>query len=203
MTQYTTSEPTQEIPYGYCHCGCGEKTNISRHNDLRDGAVKGKPMRYISGHNRRADFVVRFLSYVDKSLPLLCWNWTGGKNKYGYGRINFHGRILAAHRVSYELFVGPFPEHLRVCHSCDNPACVNPSHLFLGTDADNVCDCISKGRNCRGERVASAKLTEQQVLDIRAKYANGLALQRELASEYGVSRMQISDIVCGKAWKHL
>jgi hypothetical protein len=109
----------------------------------------------------------------------------------------------AAHRVSYEMANGLIPDDLQVCHHCDNPSCVNPDHLFLGTNSDNVADCISKGRQTRGSSHPVAKLTEQQVLDIRTKYASGLFLQREIAAEYGITQDNVSYIIHRKTWKHI
>lgn len=85
-----------------------------------------------------------------KSIPIPesgCWIWTEYCNNHGYGRFRVDGKKTLAHRASYEAFIGPIPEGMLVCHKCDTPACVNPSHLFLGTDKDNVRDCINKGRH--------------------------------------------------------
>ena len=203
MTQYTTSEPTQEIPYGYCHCGCGEKTRIAKQNDRRDGVIKGEPMRYVNGHNCRVDIVSRFWSKVHVSDPSSCWEWTGAKKFGGYGEIGHEGKNKSAHRLAYEFANGPIPEGLFVCHRCDNPACVNPSHLFVGTQLENALDCVEKGRMPRGNNRAFSKLTDSQVLEIRARYSSGSVYQADLASEYGVSESNISAIVRRVKWKHL
>lgn len=76
-----------------------------------------------------------------------CWNWTRYRNEWGYGRLRVNGEKQLAHRVSFQLFRGPIPAGMLVCHTCDNPACINPSHLFLGTNQDNVTDCMAKGRH--------------------------------------------------------
>jgi hypothetical protein len=90
----------------------------------------------------------RFFNKVNKTNS--CWNWTHSTNKFGHGMFSFQGKTLGAHRFSFELHKGPIPSDLFVCHSCDNPACVNPSHLWLGTAKDNVQDMISKNRYNNG-----------------------------------------------------
>ena len=97
----------------------------------------------------------RFWEKVDKRGDDECWEWTGAKtrpNAYGYFRVS--GSLAVAHRVSYELAYGGIPEDKQICHTCDNPACVNPSHLFVGTHTDNMQDKVAKGRNARGPKGA-------------------------------------------------
>lgn len=196
MTQYTTSESAQEIPYGYCHCGCGEKTRVPV-----QGKDKGIPKHYKSGHNGRRDFLPRFWSKVDMSDLDGCWIWIGSRTTAGYGHIAFCGKQVYAHRVSYELHIGPIPKGLLVCHHCDNQACVNPSHLFAGTNTDNMADCATKGRTRR--TVTRTRFSDQQVVDIRAKYATGLATHRSLAAEYDVGKSTIASIVRRDSFKHI
>lgn len=86
----------------------------------------------------------RFLSKVNKTEN--CWEWRGAKRSRDYGNFNLNGKPTLAHRVSYELFIGKIPKDILVCHRCDNQSCVNPNHLFLGTQKDNVRDCLNKGR---------------------------------------------------------
>jgi hypothetical protein len=90
----------------------------------------------------------RFYSKVEKTSS--CWNWTHSKNKFGHGMFSFQGKTIGAHRFSFDLHKGSLPHNLFVCHSCDNPSCVNPSHLWLGTAKDNAQDMIKKGRHNNG-----------------------------------------------------
>jgi hypothetical protein len=130
-----------------------------------------------------------------------CWEWTACKDRGGYGQFGFAGRQEGAHRVSYQMYVGELPDGLCVLHHCDNPSCVNPAHLFLGTNADNTRDCLSKGRvvSSFGENNGKSKLTTTQISEIRKMYAAG-TIQRVIAKEFGVTRACICHIVLYKRW---
>jgi hypothetical protein len=149
----------------------------------------------------------RFWSHVDRQ-PDGCWTWKGGKgryNRFSYAR----GKFAQAHRLAYELTNGPIPPGSLVCHRCDNPACVNPAHLFAGAQTDNMRDMARKGRwrssvaNRPGASNPSAKLTDSQVIEIRQRYKQGGVTQRTLAHEYGLHHSTIHLIVSAKKWKHL
>jgi hypothetical protein len=144
----------------------------------------------------------RFWKYVNKSDG--CWEWTGQKTtSMGYGRIRDTGnKYIRSHRLSYELHIGPIPDDMLVLHACDNPSCVNPSHLFLGTHQENTNDRVKKGRSAHGEGNGSARLTRSQVLDIR-KRAGEWGSQKALAKEYGVSSSRINEIVNRVTWTHI
>jgi len=147
------------------------------------------------------DLKSRLLDKVKPNCDTGCWEWTAAKLKCGYGIIATPGRInKLAHRVSYELHCGEIPDGLFVCHTCDNRTCINPSHLFVGTNAENMADMRAKGRQRRGVTQRSAKLTEADVIAIRA--ADGV-LHRDLAQRYGVDKSQISCIRSGKYWSHV
>lgn len=147
----------------------------------------------------------RFWAKVDRRAPNECWPWTAAVNEHGYGVMRPEGRrsgpTVKAHRVSLML-AGVDIGGLVIRHSCDNPPCVNPAHLSVGTKADNSADMVSRDRHARGSRSGTSKLTEAQVVDIRRRAAAG-ELHRVLATEYGVSRPTITQIVSGRTWRHV
>lgn len=155
----------------------------------------------------------RLWEKVDKSGD--CWVWTASsRNNQGYGLINTGGHdgpVRLAHRVAYELTSGPIPEGMEVCHRCDNPLCCRPDHLLLGTHAENMRDMGDKGRAAtatldlhrprfRGVAHGQAKLSGEQVREIRTRYAAGGVRQTDLAREYGVTQMAISRVVRGASY---
>ena len=134
-----------------------------------------------------------------------CWLWTGGTNKpgeegYGIARGPDGKRRWRVHRLVWTVANGPIPSDAKVLHSCDVRRCCNPKHLFLGTTQDNSDDMVSKGRSTAGERNPSAKLTEAQVLDMRAAHASGRATHRELAKRFGVSKSLVAKIIQRRRW---
>ncbi len=142
--------------------------------------------------------IARFWKYVDTSAGLFgCWKWIGCIGQDGYGKIRIGNRHMRAHRVVWELTQGEILDGLCVCHRCDNPPCVNPAHLFLGTNIDNVRDREKKDRNNHvvGESHPQHKLTDVQVDEIRTRYANGGITMQALADQFGVGLAQIWRIV--------
>lgn len=134
-----------------------------------------------------------------------CWIWTGSASTYHgltYGQMRFNNRTALAHRVSWILHHGEIPPGIMICHKCDNPICVNPSHLFLGTAKDNAVDRETKrrGHNRANERNARAKLTREQVHEIRTKYKPFKYGSYRLANEYGVCHSTVLKIVKGDLW---
>lgn len=139
--------------------------------------------------------------YLDVEMTN-CKLWTGARSGDGYGTVTIKGKQLAAHRVAWEEANGSIQSGLWVLHRCDNPLCVNPEHLFLGTAKDNTQDCIRKGRRNtrRGSMLPQAKLDEETVRQIRA--LAGTKRQSKIAREFGVSDATVSLIVRGKLWQH-
>lgn len=147
--------------------------------------------------------IARFLQKFVQGNPNECWEWQAGRQKFGYGTIWHNGSSMLAHRFSYEYFVGPIPEGLLILHSCDNPPCVNPAHLHPGTYQTNSDECFERGRGNRakGEKQSKAKLTAEDVIQIRTTHAKDpIAV---VASKFGVSDVLISYIRLRRIWKHI
>lgn len=191
------------------------------------------PSTFAEINQRHRASAGRFWARVDRRGPDECWEWTGYRLRLGYGRLTYHGRTTAAHRLAYAFAHGPIPEGLFICHRCDNPPCCNPAHLFLGTVADNNADMRAKGRHrtgdqhplrlhpecCargdrsgarthperlrRGSAAGPAKLTDDQVRAIRTRWEQGGISQRVLGRAYGVSPSHISGIVHRRFWTHI
>lgn len=140
-----------------------------------------------------------------------CWIWQGALNRSGYGRTHWRGKLIGAHVFSYRLHTGDedFPRGTMICHTCDNPACVNPAHLYKGSGKTNSRDMVARGRHpqCRkvGIEVNTAKLKEEEVLMIRSLWVNDSSYENRklLAGRFGVSLSNIKNITDGKSWKHL
>ena len=132
-----------------------------------------------------------------------CWEWRGSVNKGGYGTTWKNGRCMLAHRYFYEAIVGCIPDGLFVLHRCDNRKCVNPDHLFLGTQQDNVSDMIAKGRRPRqcGEINGRALLSESDVQSIRQRYDRGGITYDDLATEYNVGRSTVASVILNRNWQ--
>lgn len=157
-------------------------------------------------HNISAE--TRFWMRVNKKGPFhkalrsRCWEWVGYLNS-GLPALKVKGQMTVAARFCYQLHFGEISDGLLVCHHCDNPLCMNPAHLFLGSPADNMRDKVSKHRQTKGEAVNTAKLRAPQVLEIRKLYAEGRYSQVELALHYGVTQASISAIILRKNWKSI
>jgi hypothetical protein len=172
---------------------------------LRDATPQGRGRNLMRGFDVRDSTTTLnadlFRKYVSVSPE--CWEWTGATDRWGYGKFHLKApsrRMILAHRASWIIHFGEIPPGMCVLHRCDNPRCVNPEHLFLGSVADNNRDMVSKGRQAKGCTLSN--LTDSDVLAIRSRYANG-ETQASLAAEFGVASSRISQMCTGKTWKHL
>lgn len=150
----------------------------------------------------------RFWAKAEVRGPDDCWNWKASKSPKGYGNVKINYVQYRANRISYLIHYGPFLEALMVCHSCDNPACVNPKHLWLGDALKNAEDRDAKGRYVVGylpvgEAHFCAKLTDAKVLLAREYYKKGGFSHRELGDLFGVAKETMSKLLQGKTWRHL
>lgn len=144
----------------------------------------------------------RFWAKTDRSGgDSACWPWLRATVRGGYGYFRWGNRMGYAHRVAWELVRGAIPDGMRVLHRCDNPPCCNPAHLFLGTHADNMADRQAKRRQVRGESHGGARLTIEDVVAIRSRYASGDVTQAELGQVFGISHQQVSRIIRREKWK--
>ncbi len=142
--------------------------------------------------------IERFWSKVNKTKT--CWLWTKSTNSAGYGVIKvYKGNMILSHRLSYEINTGEIPPGKHVLHRCDNPLCVNPKHLFLGSDDDNAKDKVSKGRQMKGEKNWNAILTQQQANEIRE--AKGT--HQEIANKFKIGRTHVTRIKLRELWKEI
>lgn len=181
-----------KIPEGACVIQkCGNKLCVN-------------PKHLYLGHKRSGSItpvLQRFEKLFAKGTPTDCWEWQSTKNQGGYGRLRVDGRLQVAHRVSYRLYVGELSEDICVLHKCDNPGCVNPSHLFLGTQSDNMIDCSRKGRMVRpkGEDNHQSKLTKKAVLEIRASQEPA----KIAALKFGITPEHIRRVRNYEFWKEV
>jgi hypothetical protein len=191
---------------------CGEPFYVQACHDI-GGTLPQKKycgrQCYVNGHyHKTADELL--WERIDKNHPSGCWVYQGAADRRGYGRpakLLEDGRRQRyyAHRRSYEIHKGPIPKGKLVLHTCHNPPCCNPDHLYLGNDQDNANDRVAAGRGTFGERNSHAKVTAAQVQEIRAAYwyRNGRSNIHELAAKYGISHITAGAIVSGRTWRHL
>ena len=190
IAEYATNHTLQETAETF-----GISTNSVARYKHKIGLVKPRP-KHLLLHQRLENHT------ISKDN---CWLTDLPSNGHGYLNITVNGKTKYAHRIAYELHKGEIPDNMCVCHSCDNPACINPSHLFLGTQRENVADCISKGRSNtpKGENHHKAKLTESDVHQIKHLLAEANLTLKQIANTFGVKLETISNIKTGKSWKHI
>lgn len=167
------------------------------HKAISAGAIKVLKQKRRTPKNLPLD--VRLAMYSKANEETGCIEWTGHKTDLGYGVIGVNKKVGGAYRIAYELKNGPIPDGLDVLHKCDNPSCINPDHLFLGTQEDNVADMVSKKRQAKGEQKWTAKLTADQIPLIRRDPRR----LKEIAADYGVLPGAISCVKRRVCWKHV
>jgi len=146
--------------------------------------------------------ICSFWDKIQIKSPNKCWNWIAGKDTDGYGVFAIKRKQIKAHRYMWEITHGMILFHYHVLHKCDNPSCVNPNHLWLGTNYENIIDCINKDRHTRGERNSRAKLTDKKVFEIRKAFTEGKG-NVEIAKKHRVHRATIWGIRCNGKWSHV
>ncbi len=144
-----------------------------------------------------------FWKRVNKSTNEKCWEWTGALDTGGYGTLSYQCKKKIASRLSYELTYGQIPPGFDVLHRCDNTKCVNPNHLFLGTQLDNMRDCVAKNRMPKGSENPFSKLTESDVIRIRQLYSTGAMNGIQLANKFGIRSQTVYQIIHRQCWTHI
>jgi len=170
--------PNEDNQMMFCACGCGKK--FLKYDE------SGRPRVRIPHHSNKT-LIEKFSRNIN--VTPFCWEWTGSKTKAGYGRIFHEKKSHFAHRFSYKFYIGDVLDDIEVCHYCDNPSCVNPQHLFLGTHLDNMHDSFRKGR------LKGTPLTDDDVRMIRFLHRNTRKKYKETALKYGIAAAYVSKIV--------
>ncbi len=191
------------IPYGFCHCGCGETTPISPRSSRNRGLIRGEPIRFIHGHNGRAGCAHSSQAGVkaepwgpnlwtveDRGFITPCWIWRRSLSRKGYGWRKYRGRNTGAHRIAWIEAGREIPSGLQLDHLCRQRACVNPDHLELVTLTENV------------RRGANTKLSPDDVRRIRAAAADGEP-KLHIARRFGVADATVHDIVHLRSWRDI
>lgn len=150
------------------------------------------------------EVIIRFRKFIKTDLVSGCLVWNGATSR-GYGSFTYKGKSWGAHRFAWRLHHGDIPEGMKVLHECDNPPCVNMDHLFLGTDADNSRDKVSKGRNRSpvGEAHPQAKITERDVIRIRALGESGAMTLKQICKEFGITCSHVRRVLNRQSWRHV
>lgn len=195
---YNTSQGKNKL---YCSIPCATRAKINKRNN--------RPLNHIK---IKKTCKQKFEEKIDKNGPVVyswlsrCWIWIGLVLNSGYGQFWFENKKWQAHRMSYEIYIGPIPGKFLVCHKCDNRQCINPDHLFLGDHRDNALDSVRKGRaaacNQEGENNPNVKNNRQIIEEIRKKYIPRKYSLDKIAKEYDLAPQTVHDIVRRKIWKN-
>lgn len=195
-----------DIPYGYCHCGCGEKTKLATQTWAKHGWIKGQPLKYIlhhMTHERKMPIEDRFWSKVNIGDPDECWEWQAARTRLGYGAFSVrHATARPAHIIAYELICGEITNGLEVCHTCDNPPCCNPNHLFLGTHKENMEDMANKGRSVSGIKSHLSRHSEDSIIKVRELFDSGIGIT-DISRQTGIPVVTVWNVSHRKTWKHI
>lgn len=180
-----------------CACGCGGPRPMFDR--------KGRQRRYIWGHTNGGNFSPLSKTFWPRVIKTdSCWIWIGKTDKDGYGKAWFSGKTIRANRLSWLIHRGALPPKNRmVLHTCDNPPCVNPSHLFLGDVKSNAEDAVAKGRYRCGETHTRSKLRNSDVIEIRKSFDGSPSTSEFLAARFGTTTQNIRAIGLRKTWKHV
>jgi len=184
----------KQVPFICARCG----NRFTRHQCHADRGV-----RFCSRECRTSRLSVEFL--LERAIPEPnsgCWLWTECTTKTGYGSLTFEGRPVVAHRLAYRCKHGSIAADMVVRHICDVRSCVNPDHLILGTQAQNIADCVARGRQAKGTTIPHAKMTPDKVRAFRSLVASGVS-QRAAARQFGISPSVAQAIAAGRRWAHV
>ena len=182
------------------YCDNPEKTRGWCRKHYKRWLAHGDPEKLVNPPKGLShEEVLRFHGWTEVPGPLdtPCWEWSKSRHEFGYGVVSVGGEYTGAHRAAYIAWVGPIPKGLLIRHSCDNPPCINPAHLVPGTPKDNMGDAKDRGRNVSGETHGRAKITWEDVDDIRNSKDTGIVL----AERYGLSPAAVYHIWSGRNWK--
>ncbi|MCP4487836.1 MAG: hypothetical protein GY820_11040 [Gammaproteobacteria bacterium] len=202
LTVISFSHKKARKSYFNCECECGNKI-VTRSDMLKSGNTKSCGCYHLDQITKGTE-QDRFWAYVDKSGD--CWEWQASKSQRGYGQFSatVGGRLrnMRAHRLAYIWSGNDLQDDDILCHTCDNPSCVNPDHLFVGTHQDNMADKVAKERQAKGEDIAVSILTEAQVHEIRRRFASGES-GPTIADDFGVTKQCVYSIAKRKTWRHI
>lgn len=184
-----------------CLCDCGNEKEVSGKHLLSESTKSCGCFRSDNSSALRTNSAILFKDRL-LLMPSGCLEWQGSRDKSGYGTFRSGKRDYKAHRFAYEKAFGIIPKGIVICHTCDNPPCCNPDHLFAGTTKDNSKDCVSKGRQAKGDKNGNSKLNDHVVRLIKEAHQKGYT-QTKIAEIYATDQTNVSKIVRGTAWKHV